>query len=126
MRAVLCKAYGPPSSLVLEDVPAPQPAGQFRPEIDRRARADDRGGGRPRVADPSLRGEALPDPQSLDGAHAASASLERADLRGALLYTTNLTGANLAGADLTGARYDIWTRWPSGFDPAEHGAILMR
>lgn len=25
MRAVLCKAYGPPSSLVLEDVPAPQP-----------------------------------------------------------------------------------------------------
>jgi NADPH2:quinone reductase len=25
MRAVLCKAYGPPSSLVLEDVPSPQP-----------------------------------------------------------------------------------------------------
>jgi NADPH2:quinone reductase len=26
MRAVLCKAYGPPSSLVLEDVPTPEPA----------------------------------------------------------------------------------------------------
>ena len=25
MRAVLCKAYGPPSSLVLEDVPSPEP-----------------------------------------------------------------------------------------------------
>jgi NADPH2:quinone reductase len=26
MRAVLCKAYGPPSSLVLEDIPSPAPA----------------------------------------------------------------------------------------------------
>src|SRR5438034_10010563 len=25
MRAVLCKAYGPPSSLTLEDVPSPEP-----------------------------------------------------------------------------------------------------
>ena len=25
MKAVLCKAYGPPSSLVLEDVPAKKP-----------------------------------------------------------------------------------------------------
>src|SRR5690348_13612974 len=26
MRAVLCKAYGPPNSLVLEDIPSPEPA----------------------------------------------------------------------------------------------------
>jgi NADPH2:quinone reductase len=25
MRAVLCKAYGEPSSLILEDMPSPQP-----------------------------------------------------------------------------------------------------
>jgi hypothetical protein len=30
------------------------------------------------------------------------------------------------GADITGARYDGHTRWPSGFDPARHGAILVR
>jgi NADPH2:quinone reductase len=26
MKAVLCKAYGPPESLVLEEIPAPEPA----------------------------------------------------------------------------------------------------
>ena len=35
-----------------------------------------------------------------------------------------LRGVTLTGADLTGARYDHLTRWPAGFDPARHGAIL--
>jgi uncharacterized protein YjbI with pentapeptide repeats len=47
------------------------------------------------------------------------ADLTRADLRGA-----DLTGADL-GADLGDARYDANTRWPAGFDPRKHGAILM-
>jgi hypothetical protein len=61
------------------------------------------------------------------------------NLRGADLRGTDLTGTYLAatrkklgplghiivahGADITGARYDVHTRWPSGFDPARHGAV---
>jgi hypothetical protein len=52
-------------------------------------------------------------------------------LYGALCSTsrtlrTRLTGAELAGADLSNARYDRDTRWPKGFDPECHGAILVR
>jgi hypothetical protein len=36
-----------------------------------------------------------------------------------------MTGANLTKATVTGARYDALTRWPAGFDPARHGAILV-
>ena len=39
---------------------------------------------------------------------------------------TNLTGADLIGADLTGARCNHRTRWPDGFDPVKHGALLVR
>ena len=54
-----------------------------------------------------------------------------ADLHGAVLALaplqgSDLTDANLQNADLRGARYDRHTRWPSGFDPRPHGAILMQ
>jgi uncharacterized protein YjbI with pentapeptide repeats len=32
----------------------------------------------------------------------------------------------LMNVDLRGARYDRTTRWPAGFDPKRHGAILVR
>jgi len=58
------------------------------------------------------------------------ADLREADLRGANLTDANLrradlTGAQLDGAVLTGAIYNRDTRWPSGFRPREHGAVLV-
>lgn len=50
------------------------------------------------------------------------AVLSHANLRGALLWECDLRGADLEFADLTGATYDIFTRWPEGFDPRAHGA----
>jgi hypothetical protein len=52
------------------------------------------------------------------------ANLEGADLRGATFAETDLRDANLAGADLTGVYFDRFTRWPAGFDPTAHGAVL--
>jgi hypothetical protein len=76
--------------------------------------------------------------------------LHSADLQGALLAGADLSGADLTGADLrnvmmgevaigdilsgpvrisgtklTGVRYDAHTHWPDGFNPAQHGAILV-
>ena len=55
------------------------------------------------------------------------------DLRGADLRGANLQGARLnirdsriPGVLLSGARYDVATRWPQGFDPKKHGAILVK
>jgi len=83
------------------------------------------------------------------GADLRGADLRRANLRGADLGGAKLGGADLRGADLTGssllggcavngteivmwreavlkgARYDRFTRWPSGFRPEEHGARLV-
>jgi len=66
----------------------------------------------------------------LTGATLREASLSGARLNGAVLTNANLVGADLHGADLTaaqlaGARYDGRTRWPAGFDPREHGAVLV-
>jgi hypothetical protein len=36
----------------------------------------------------------------------------------------DLRNANLRRTDLTGALYDAHTRWPSGFDPQRHGAVM--
>ncbi len=33
-------------------------------------------------------------------------------------------GADLRGTDMHGTYYDARTRWPAGFDPLKHGAIL--
>ena len=57
----------------------------------------------------------------LRGADLREADLSRADLAGA-----DLTGAKLAGARLEGAHYDSHTRWPAGFDPRQHGAMLVK
>lgn len=53
------------------------------------------------------------------------ACLREADLAGADLRGADLRGAVLTGADLTGALYDSRTRWPSGIDPLQRGAIII-
>ena len=75
-----------------------------------------------------------------------NADLQFADLRGADLREARLrvidlirpgwrtptyveaTRRRLKLADviLTGARYDAHTRWPVGFDPQHHGAVLVK
>ena len=66
-------------------------------------------------------------PVLLGGAALTRANLAGADLTGASLAWADLggvdfAGANLSGTKLHGASYDHATRWPSGFDPEEHGA----
>lgn len=78
----------------------------------------------------------------LTGATLAGTFLRQADLRGAVLRDCRLSGkipfkvqhARLEGADLTGATiemdqfqvcYDHLTKWPEGFDPAAHGAVVL-
>jgi uncharacterized protein YjbI with pentapeptide repeats len=68
-----------------------------------------------------------------------NADLTHADLRGADLGGNSvwypyedlgdrevLGPTNLTGADMTGARYDARTRWPAGYHPRLHGAVLVR
>jgi uncharacterized protein YjbI with pentapeptide repeats len=45
---------------------------------------------------------------------------------GATLMEANLTGADLTGARMHGAYYDAHTRFPAGFDPRAHGAVLVK
>jgi hypothetical protein len=59
---------------------------------------------------------------NLRRASLASADLARATLLNCFLNGADLSGASLTGLDLSGAMYDDETRWPEGFDPAEHGA----
>lgn len=68
---------------------------------------------------------------SLEGATLAGANLKGANFTDANLCGTNLaddvrTGeeackTDLTGAKFSGARYDVKTRFPSGFDPRAHG-----
>ena len=75
------------------------------------------------------------------GANFTNANLFRADLSFADCYKTNFSYANLkktnlvatklknadlSFSELDGAFYDRRTTWPTGFDPKEHGAILIR
>jgi hypothetical protein len=62
----------------------------------------------------------------LTKADLSNSRLEGANLRGAKLQGTNLSSADLTQADLTDALYDAATRWPTGFDPQKHGALLVR
>jgi uncharacterized protein YjbI with pentapeptide repeats len=103
---------------------------------------------RARLNEASLRTANLRE-ASLDEAQLQRADLRDADLSDAALGGANLAGADLRGADLGdaellliatgdgreitgtdanfhGARYDRRTRWPAGFDPLKHGAILER
>jgi hypothetical protein len=87
---------------------------------------------------------------NLRRANLTGANLRKVDLRGADLQRAYIQGADLAGADLAGtdlrgtdpgwvmvpsakgsphtnltsAHYDRFTRWPAGFDPLKHGALL--
>jgi uncharacterized protein YjbI with pentapeptide repeats len=53
------------------------------------------------------------------------ARLAGADLREADLSAADFTGADLEGTLLEGARYNTARRWPDGFDPQAHGAVLL-
>src|SRR5262249_36183703 len=79
----------------------------------------------------------------LEYANLRDADLRASDLTGALLGRADLPGADFRGPSLKGvvlvplvwdgpdqlgwgARYDARTRWPAGFDPRAHGAVLIR
>lgn len=53
------------------------------------------------------------------------ADLARADLRGARIWQCDLSSAQLDDVILAGAYFDRFTRWPTGFDPQVHGAVLV-
>jgi hypothetical protein len=53
-----------------------------------------------------------------------NADLRNADLSNSCLWECDFSGAELTGANLSGVTYDIFTRWPDGFDPKAHGARL--
>ena len=75
----------------------------------------------------------------LNGTDLQGANLAGANLRDVILTTAEITmppgppgvlpadlrHVDLADADLTGATYDSRTRWPEGFDPQAHGAVLV-
>jgi Pentapeptide repeats (8 copies) len=92
------------------------------------------------LTDANLQGASL-DAATLNSAHLRRANLRRANLHAADLMNTDLRGADLSAANLraadfwnadlrdakvAGAQYDAQTRWPEGFDPRNHGAILVR
>lgn len=56
----------------------------------------------------------------LTNAKLTGAKLVNADLTEAILCGANLVGASLSDALLTGVRSDEGTKWPAGFDLAEH------
>jgi uncharacterized protein YjbI with pentapeptide repeats len=62
---------------------------------------------------------------SFQDANLQQADLTAADLRGAQFSDCRLDGANLTGARLAHVLYGPQTRWPSGFDPRQHGARLI-
>lgn len=89
----------------------------------------------PDLSGAKLTGAKLPgaklEKASMTGADLTGASLTRAvlrgsDLRGARLQSADLTGADLTGANLANALYDPQTRWPEGYDPLKHGALLVK
>lgn len=61
---------------------------------------------------------------NLQNAFLGNANLRGANLQEANLRTTDLQGANLQGANLDQAKYNEYTKWPSGFDPEAAGAVL--
>jgi uncharacterized protein YjbI with pentapeptide repeats len=71
----------------------------------------------------------------LSGSDLRSATLTGADLRGCNLRRVKFAGqdaivadswipeARLDGAEVAGAVFDAGTVWPTGYDPARHGAV---
>jgi hypothetical protein len=80
--------------------------------------------GNARLYEADLREASLLD-ADLFGAALARADLRGADLRGADLRGADLTDVRLSGAQLEGAVYNLFTLWPSGFDPAEAGLVFQ-
>jgi len=68
---------------------------------------------------------------NLEGANFQQACFDEADLgRDALNGSTELSGADLTAASVyrpkfEGARYDSRTKFPTGFDPKQHGMKLI-
>lgn len=60
----------------------------------------------------------------LTNANLTEAKLVKADLTEATLCGANLAGASLSDALLTGVRSDEGTKWPDGFDLAEHTTAM--
>lgn len=60
----------------------------------------------------------------LTNAKLTGAKLVKADLTEAILCGADLTGASLADALLTGIRSDEGTKWPAGFDLAQHNTAM--
>jgi Pentapeptide repeats (8 copies) len=79
----------------------------------------------------NLRGALLEDTEcrtyiDLTGANLRGASLKRVNFGSANLTRAHLEGADFTGAelrltDLSGATADNSTKWPSGFEPRDHG-----
>ena len=97
----------------------PATSGAFGPGVNLRA-ASLRGQA---IVAVDLRGADLRDADLRDCRFAGS-RLERAKLDRAQLQGADLAGARLDGATLDGATFDGSTRWPSGFEPTDHGATL--
>ncbi|MFE0591361.1 pentapeptide repeat-containing protein [Micromonospora echinospora] len=59
------------------------------------------------------------------GAVLREADLSGVDLRRADLSGADLRGARISGSRLSGATADAATCWPTGFDPTEHGVLVL-
>ena len=62
----------------------------------------------------------------LTGAVFSGATMCSADFSGADLRNAVFEASSIAKATFTKAKYNAKTRWPSGFDPARAGAVLVR
>ena len=132
---------GDPAALAVRSSSAETEVDKLTAQFEARARPG-QGGASPDGADRSaadLSGARLPG-AVLRGARLAKVNLKGADLtradlthavltganlRGAKLQGANLTAADLTNADLTDDLYDDHSRWSTGFDPAQHGALLV-
>ena len=54
-----------------------------------------------------------------------TADFREIDLRGANVSGKDLSDADLTGAVLDGLKFDVFTRWPAGFDPVRLGAVKI-
>ncbi|MBV9865757.1 MAG: pentapeptide repeat-containing protein [Abitibacteriaceae bacterium] len=72
----------------------------------------------------SLRGANLQEADLLDGTW-IDTDFTHADMRRAHLHRVEFQQAKLTGANLRGLQYDSATKWPHGFNPKQHGAILV-
>ena len=60
------------------------------------------------------------------GSHLRGADLRHVEMIECDLRDADLTDTDLTGANLLGSSYNCHTRWPEGFDPIKHGAVLVK